>query len=227
MNLWGGKNREFEEAIKVARDTNPDVIALTEVTQQWWLTFTKAFPDYKYQIVEPHYGGIAILSRLPLEALEIKYFNSIKRPRIHARLMLANGSCVNLLFVHPVIPLYRNQLRDKEFILLSQEINDEKNPKILFGDFNCSPWSPVYAQLLRTTQLVDTQQGFGLQPSWGPHWCPIPIIPIDHYFISSDLSTVSRYIGPDFGSDHRPVIIELALNSELPINSMLSPLTSH
>lgn len=45
--------------------------------------------------------------------------------------------------------------------------------------------------------------------SASPKGCPIPLIPIDHFLLSPDVKVVSREVGPEVGSDHRPVTIDV------------------
>ena len=49
----------------------------------------------------------------------------------------------------------------------------------------------------------------GLQPTW-PAGNPLLITPIDHFLISKNLTVIHRYTGPDIGSDHYPVTMEIA-----------------
>ncbi len=211
MNLWGGKNRKYEEALAAARTGNPDVIALSEVTMPWWLRFVQECPDYPYQIVEPRYGGVGILSKLPMKLAEVRYYGRKKRPRIYAQVTTRQGTPLDLIFVHTVTPFYLPPMRDGELEVVAQEARSSKNPVILFGDMNCSPWSPVFSRLLSQSGLSDSQQGFGIQPSWAPHVSPCPLIPIDHVLQSKNVKIVSREIGREFGSDHRPVSVQLSL----------------
>lgn len=210
MNLWGGKNRQFEKALSVARNGNPDVIVLSEVTMPWWLRFVQEFPEYSHQLVEPRYGGVGILSKLPMKNAEIRYFGKKKRPRICAQLITSHGP-LDMILVHTVTPFYLPPMRDGELQVVAEEARVSKNPVVVLGDINCSPWSPVFSRFLMASGLNDSEQGFGIQPSWAPHAIPFPIIPIDHIFVSENIEVVTREIGQDFGSDHRPVTVQLSL----------------
>lgn len=78
------------------------------------------------------------------------------------------------------------------------------------GDFNMTPWSPKFRQLVADSHLRDTVRGFGLQPTW-PAGAPQFWIPIDHVLVSPDILVVDRRVGPDLGSDHYPVIVDIQL----------------
>ena len=82
---------------------------------------------------------------------------------------------------------------------------------IIAGDFNASPYSPVFKKLLTTSGLRDTRTGFGWLPSW-PALFPLAFIPIDHILVSPDIQVQNRATGPYIGSDHYPVIAELSIN---------------
>jgi endonuclease/exonuclease/phosphatase (EEP) superfamily protein YafD len=86
-------------------------------------------------------------------------------------------------------------------------------PVAIVGDLNTTPWSSRFQQLLENGQLVDSLLGRGLQLSF-PAWPPViglPFgIPIDHCLHSADLLCTSRELGSALGSNHHPLIVELA-----------------
>lgn len=75
---------------------------------------------------------------------------------------------------------------------------------------NVTPWSPVFSDLLREGGLLNTSQGHGLFGSW-PAWLPAGRIPIDHCLVTPDWQVDSKRLGPDIGSDHLPVMVDLRL----------------
>ena len=81
---------------------------------------------------------------------------------------------------------------------------------VLLGDLNCTVWSPYFGRLVRDSGLKDSSRGWGVQPSWpAGNW--LLRIPIDHCLHSPEVRVVRRGIGPDVGSDHFPVIVEMQL----------------
>src|SRR5262249_38286126 len=79
-------------------------------------------------------------------------------------------------------------------------------------DLNTTAGSPHFAEFLRVSGLRDSRFGFGPQPSW-PTWSPLRLT-IDHAFLSADLAVAGRRPGPDIGSDHYPLILDLAPAAE-------------
>lgn len=205
MNLWGGKNRNVDDTLNVAAREKADVIVLSEVTSPWWLRFIDRFPDYPYRIVEPRYGGVGLLSRLPIKSGEVRYFGKLKRPRIVADLQAPDGTTFELIFAHTFTPFSRPPMRDEELKLVAAEAKSARYPVVVCGDINCSPWSPIFARFLQESNLIDSERGFGCAPTWAFPNSPIAVIPIDHLFVSKDMTVLSRTIGSKFGSDHWPV----------------------
>jgi len=82
-------------------------------------------------------------------------------------------------------------------------------PVLVAGDFNCTPWSPFFADLVAATGLSDSARGFGVWPTWNSTLLPLGIS-IDHVLVSDGLVTRNHRVGGDVGSDHFPVIVDLA-----------------
>ncbi len=57
--------------------------------------------------------------------------------------------------------------------------------------------------------LATTVSGFGLKPTW-PTSLPLLMIPLDHCLLSPGLRVTSFEVGPRVGSDHLPVLVEIA-----------------
>jgi len=80
---------------------------------------------------------------------------------------------------------------------------------MLAGDFNTTPWAPGYRELL----AADLRDGERALASW-PAFLPFPVIPIDHVLVSKELRVLSKRRGPPLGSDHYPIVVELATNRD-------------
>jgi endonuclease/exonuclease/phosphatase (EEP) superfamily protein YafD len=77
---------------------------------------------------------------------------------------------------------------------------------LLMGDFNATPWSAVFRRLLRAGFR---RAGAGLSPTWPSILGPFGI-PIDHVLMHGPIEARSVEVGPDVGSDHRPLLVTLA-----------------
>jgi endonuclease/exonuclease/phosphatase (EEP) superfamily protein YafD len=83
-------------------------------------------------------------------------------------------------------------------------------PALVMGDLNATPWSRPFAELRAHGGLCDSRAGFGVQPSF-PSASAALRIPIDHLLASCSIGVRDRRIGPDVGSDHLPVILDLVV----------------
>jgi endonuclease/exonuclease/phosphatase (EEP) superfamily protein YafD len=73
------------------------------------------------------------------------------------------------------------------------------------GDFNLTPFSLKLVKLMRWTGL---RAHLTWQFSWPTHM-GFPLVLLDNVLTTPDLGTVSARLGPNVGSDHYPVIVEL------------------
>jgi endonuclease/exonuclease/phosphatase (EEP) superfamily protein YafD len=104
------------------------------------------------------------------------------------------------------MPLYRRAL--PELPALAAPIGRTPGSRIVIGDMNTTDGSPLFSDFVLATGLRDSRLGFGRQPSW-PTFSPYRIA-LEHAFVSDDLAVVARRLGPSIGSDHLPLIIDLA-----------------
>lgn len=210
MNIWGGKNRKYDAVLSEIQKENADIVGISELTQGWWTVLKPKLKQYPYQVVEPSYGGICLVSRLPIKDGCVEHYGELKRPRIVAS-VLVKDQWIKVVFAHPVIPMRHVGMRDGELAAIAVDARSSSTPVIVAGDLNCTPWSYFFYKLERDGKLRDTEKGFGYQPSWSM-FQPAPLFCIDHCLASAEFSTVKRYNGRFVGSDHLPVITELSLH---------------
>ncbi|MFX6880663.1 endonuclease/exonuclease/phosphatase family protein, partial [Acinetobacter baumannii] len=86
---------------------------------------------------------------------------------------------------HPKIPTRTALLRERneELKEIAHDAKSSKLPIIVFGDMNCTSFSCYFTDFMQDGGLIDTEQGFGVQPSWNALLLT-PILPIDHCFTS-------------------------------------------
>lgn len=182
----------------------PDVIVLLEFSQQH-LAPVKTWTEYPHQILQARSGafGMAILSRFALsETQSITDRIGIE----HIRTQVQADQPFQLIGFHPLPPMSEQayQVRDQ---LLRDLTKNHKQPTVIAGDFNATPWSSAFQGL--------AQQGYyrslNLFPTWPAKFKGLMGIPIDQVLASSHWQLRSARIGPNIGSDHYPIIVELNL----------------
>jgi endonuclease/exonuclease/phosphatase (EEP) superfamily protein YafD len=86
---------------------------------------------------------------------------------------------------------------------------------IVAGDFNLTPWSFALRRLDRRLGLERRDRAIPTWPAWQPQAGGLvsapAVLPIDHVYAGAGWRTVAIGRGPRLGSDHYPLIVDLAL----------------
>jgi endonuclease/exonuclease/phosphatase (EEP) superfamily protein YafD len=112
--------------------------------------------------------------------------------------------------MHIARPFYP-VLQHQDITTLTQFMAARKLPLIVAGDFNMTPWTD---QLQRFTEATGLSRYNKFIFTWPMRWRKYPFVPlfaIDHVFASEAFAKISAWGGPRLGSDHRPVIADIAL----------------
>jgi endonuclease/exonuclease/phosphatase (EEP) superfamily protein YafD len=121
--------------------------------------------------------------------------------RVILRFKLTAGSQpVRMILAHPVSPDSPAGMRDRNLLLshIADGLN-QAEPFVLMGDMNATPWSRIYGQ------LPGVRAGDPRFSSTFPASAPAIGIPIDHIKFGGGLMLTECHVGPDIGSDHRPL----------------------
>ncbi|MBC7929489.1 MAG: endonuclease/exonuclease/phosphatase family protein [Rubrivivax sp.] len=210
------ENTRYAELASLIESESPDVIVLQEVTTGWLDALKPSaarYPFTRWRAEETDGSGIALLSRIPFEESDVAFVGRGDRPGIVARLRVG-GAPLSLFAIHPHAPLRPKHFgyRNEQLLAAAEQARSLPAPKIFVGDLNTTPWSPYFGRVLAESGMVDARKGFGLLPTW-PVWnrTPLLMLPLDHCFVSPDIRIENIRTGPNIGSDHLPVIIDLAL----------------
>lgn len=210
-----GNNTEYEALLGSVGEVRPDVLALAEVTPAWWARVRDALArEYPYVEALPKQGGsgLAIFSRFPLEGAEAFDVDASTHSLMRARVSLPSSSLF-LLLMHPPTPMRLDKFayRAGQFQRAAEIMNSESGQRALVGDFNATPWSPYFQELLLRSRLRDVRAGAGLLPTWPAYLPGFLRIPIDQCLVSEGVRVYSARTGPRTGSDHLPLVVELGL----------------
>lgn len=204
-------NDRRDEICSFIEKENADVVVLSEINEQWSsqiMRLRQTYPHILSSSPKKLYD-VVILSRHPFQATDVTDF---KKRRYAEAAISVNGTAYHITAAHTAPPTseINSQWRNKQLLALGQKLAGQPRA-ILCGDLNTSPFSPWYARMLKSSGLADTSRGAGFSPTWMRAFPPIAV-PIDHILLSRDLALVSRRVGPSLGSDHSPVIVELAIS---------------
>ena len=217
-------NRQAARFFEMVERLEPDVLLVVEA-DRWWQQELELLRDrYPHAIEHPRDDtyGLLLYSRLPLEGGEVRFLISDQIPSIQCRLAV-NGrgpqtEWVEFYGLHPRPPAPQESAttskRDAELLVVARRLAETTGPAVVAGDLNDVPWSWTTHLFGRLSGLVDPRVGRGPYSTF-PAARPWLRFPIDHVFHSPELALVELRLGPDFGSDHLPLLVRLALDPEV------------
>jgi endonuclease/exonuclease/phosphatase (EEP) superfamily protein YafD len=214
------QNDRFAEVTKVVREEKPDVALFIEVDKNAVDKLNTSLKDIFPYFYRSSGGGLALFSRLPLQNPKGDKLNGDSTNLLAT--LEVSGKPIQLIGVHPMVPIKPStfQRRNRQLTVLSSYVRTLKDPVIVFGDFNLTPWSPYYRQFIKKSGLHNASLGYGILTSWPrsathvhhPKWIlPLMNIPIDHCFVSKEFKVAAIRTGANANSDHASLITDLVL----------------
>lgn len=190
----------------------PDVVFLHETTRLWEDAAIVSDLDYEiYTVGQP--GLIFSTMVLAPPGSEPESFGfATAEPRAVEVVFEVGGQRVHVLGIHPLSPITaeRAAIRNAQLEWAADWAARTPGPRIVTGDLNATQWSHAWRSFVGSTEMLDSTRGFGLQPSFPVDGNPLVRVQIDQLLHSPDLVTVDRRLGPQLGSDHAPLVVELA-----------------
>lgn len=206
------KNQNTAPLLALIRREQPDLVAVIE-TNRLWLQSLKSiestFP-YSVQSRNAEGFGVALYSKFPLTP-DIVATPTQSGFDFVVATVETPGKPIAVMAVHPPPPIRKSLFdeRNQQLQLFNRYVQQSKRPIVLMGDLNITPWSPLYQQFARTSNLHNSRRGFGILPTWSTKLTPL-MIPIDHCIVSPEIQVSATRTGRAIGSDHLPLIIDLA-----------------
>jgi len=189
-----------------------DLVLLQELTPEWAAAI-EAVPGYPHRrlLVRTDPYGLGVLSRWPTDRLVGLDLAGDGLPSLVGPLQ-AGHEPLMLAVVHTHWPLLPGLMsrRDQAVSRLAQQVRRHPGHWIVGGDFNLTPYSPVFRRLLEETGLQETRPRGTWAPSWRADLWPFAMR-IDHVLVTRELCAEPSQVGPEIGSDHRPVRVRLRL----------------
>lgn len=193
---------------------DPDIVFLMEYSTAIQAAIEADFAEYPYRLIEPsrYTMGLALFSRIPFEMAEVVRLETTRIPVYHLEFLL-KGQTVSFVGGHPWPPLPRwGTFHREQMGTITDVAADAAHPLIVAGDFNASPWSYTVRRLKTGAAIQDARIGFGWRKTW--RLGPLLKLPIDQILVSRAWRVIKFEQGDWGGSDHAPLIVDLALPSE-------------
>ena len=226
---------DSDRILQAILHANADVVALQELTTglDHFLT-DQLSTEYPYRLsrAADWPWGSGIYSRLPLTEIEDRalYGGLLDTQDVYVNW---NGRLIRFLNFHPVppslqwssggiLPLalpsnYEADIRHAQVADLVDRLRVQAGePLILACDCNMDPTSDDYGQVTQFVQDGFREAGWGFghtlynndQPNWSQD---IPLVRIDYVFHSRHFLASEAQVMPFASSNHRPVLVRLAM----------------
>jgi endonuclease/exonuclease/phosphatase (EEP) superfamily protein YafD len=209
FNIKSGNHRYDRLAPLIAR-LRPDVLGLVELTPGWARAAESASSRVRPRrfVVQRGAYGMGLLSAPQPTMLSARRFPAdgpavlIARFRVHDR-------PVTFVLVHVHTP-FAGSVHERELRALAAARPSLGSRLIVCGDFNTVSWAAQFRDFSRSARLTDVFRGEWHGYSW-PSWSRLLGVPLDHCLISSGLAVRGRHFGPSMGSDHFPLVVDVAI----------------
>lgn len=207
-------NHDYERLVNLVDEVDPDVVAVTELTPAWALHLDGALDRYPHRRLAPEKGayGAGLYSREELGDARVVRLPTGGSPSVMATVAIGGGA-VEVLVTHVHTPFAGNR-RTRQLAALERELQRREKPTVLCGDFNAAPWAQPLRELARKAHLRSVYGRFGLTGTWPANGIIRFLrIPLDNCLVSEEVALATNRVGPDIGSDHLPLVLDLALTS--------------
>lgn len=204
--------RSQEAILAWLDESDADLVFLLDSTEEW-VAPVDTESTYRVQNSLPidRRFGITLLARTDAD-VELLRLGDRRDPVLRVETAIGEEPVV-VYAVHPEAPTSEGDAALGEEVLdeVAALAAAETTPVVIVGDLSTTPWTATFKQLINDVGLLNSQDGYGLQPTWpGGNWFALAI-PLDHALHSPEITTLSRSVGPHFGSDHRPLRVTFAI----------------
>ncbi len=195
-------NSDLKQAQQFLAKEKADIIVFQEVTSKHASLLNALKNLYPHQLSCAHTPdcNLAILSKKAWVTAKTRNRTDFTPPAIIATFSSSEQK-YTIIGTHIAWPFQPNkQVRD--LIWLEKFANSRKEPLIIAGDFNHTPWSWRLTRFAHST-------GLRRHGTFGASWPAGKLFPaflIDNIFSSGEVENIKTWIGPDLNSDHLPVI---------------------
>jgi endonuclease/exonuclease/phosphatase (EEP) superfamily protein YafD len=211
FNVWH-RNGRLDDVRRMIEEHNADIVVLIEATPRIRAAMQSldAVYPYKLDCIGSSGCDIMIYARSRLTPREVKETSDPDgSPIVSVETDIA-GCRLTLFATHmtrpfPNRPFWAQRAQAEE---IGSDVGAPPGAKLIVGDFNAAPWGYVIGTIMERGGVDVLTGGGGTWPSALPSQLRIPI---DNMMAGSGLSFVSRRVLPSMGSDHLPVLGEIAV----------------
>jgi len=220
------RNEDMEGVAGVIRSVSPGIVGLQEFTAAQGIALDGLLGEeypYRTPLVFAEDRRIGLFSRYPI--MSVVGLTFARRQQAMRVKLEMEGQSVYVYVAHLSPTLISNVLdnsgaayvsetytwRAEEAASLAASVSMLNEPVILLCDCNFTDTSYAYSKLEAVLQDSFREAGWGFGHTVQPLGFPFRLQRIDFIWHSSDFVAVQADVGPEGGSDHRPVVAVLKL----------------
>lgn len=203
-------NRDYEAIRGFIDRTDPEVLVLLEYASHFERQLEETLDTFDHTLTRRRRDnfGMAVYSEIPWQSTEVLRPAGGPAPQFHLVLRHRDAP-IHLWAVHPLPPVMPSYMQQRDELLehVGRQSAKVDGPVVVAGDLNTTMWSSAYRGLEKR-EFENSRAGRGLLATWPSGF---PVLPIDHVLHTDEVATCGMGVGPEIGSDHRPLVVDLAL----------------
>lgn len=210
-------NTHFHAVERLVAETKPELFGVIELTPEMTDHLRAALPQYRVRVLAPRDDayGIGVFSRVALmSARVVRLPADAGPPAVVVRLRVA-GKPMTVVVVHIRTP-FAGSIHVRQLHALAEARSRVGGGVAICGDFNTPPWSGPLRDFASDAHLSDLYGHAAWRAYSWPTWSWALRVPIDNCFVSDGLVVRDHRRGPDVGSDHFPLVVDLAVAGRSP-----------
>jgi len=205
-------NRDFAAVERLVAETKPDLLGIVELTPGMTRHLRRALPEYKVHVLSPRDDayGIGVLSRVPLQSARVVRLPRADGPPTIVVRAPIGGTSMTVVVTHVHTP-FAGSIHVRQLQALAEARSGWGERVAVCGDFNTPPWSGPVREFVSETGLHDLYADRAWRGYSWPTWNWALRVPLDNCFAGRDVVVRSHHDGPDVGSDHFPLVVDLSI----------------
>lgn len=205
-------NTNFEAIARYLEPLKADVVVLEETPASHARRLRELLPGFAHFHHEETLGiGVAILSRWPLRDAQLVTRDGVSLA-VRTDVDLGDRT-LRLYGIHLHWPLMPEaaEYRNAQLAAFGPELAQCAGACVAAGDFNVTPWSSHYRDMVEASGFRDCAAGRGWLPTWTRGLPSFLRIRIDHCLAGGAIGVADVRVGESVGSDHFATINDLVV----------------
>src|SRR5262249_3279925 len=205
-------NTDFAAVQRLVSQTHPDLFGVTELTPTMARHLDEGLTGYRRRVIETRNDayGIGVYSRQPLLSAKVARFPADGPPTVVVRMRVAQKP-VAVVVTHVHTP-FAGSIHVRQLDAVAAAARSHLGKRVVVcGDFNTPPWSGPLRRFASESRLHDLYGNRAWAAYSWPTWGSFLRVPIDNCFVGNGVTVTAHHEGPNVGSDHRPLIVDMGV----------------